>query len=140
MVSSDRPLSPDCRAVAPGRIKGWSWAGIITGHFKHCNSDSASGDSPSTDIIGERQPLAPRAAEAEAQRVVVRTEPAQSEWPGQTEQRRVELVLHRRPEPSEVRVNTAEMSWTRKAIEGCPAIAVRCARQSLTVVEMRWLI
>lgn len=79
-------------------------------------------------------------AEGDSRQVVVRIEPAQGEWPGQVERRKVELVLHRLPEPSEVRVNgLAGMSWTRKAVEGCPAVAVSCARREPTLVEMRWL-
>jgi alpha-glucosidase len=73
-------------------------------------------------------------AEGDARQVVVRIEPVQGEWPGQ-----VELVLHRLPEPPVVRVNgLAGMSWTRKAVEGCPTIAIGCARREPTLVEMRW--
>jgi len=78
-------------------------------------------------------------AEGDSHQVVVRIETAQGEWSGQVERRQVELVLHRRPEPPEVRVNgLAGMSWTRKAVEGCPAVAIGCARQEPTLVEMLW--
>ncbi len=74
-------------------------------------------------------------------RVVVRVAPAAGDFPEQVPSRQVEIVLHRAPAPSEVRVNgRPAQGWEHKTTERTTRVAVRCPVDEETEVEFRFQI